>query len=109
MLEKLTKLFLLAVAAVLVVAVTSVDPLAEPVRAHHKAGHGGGGDGGGGDTNTDIVVDTTITDGNVLSSDGLGVYIDGILTRICIKQSSRREWDRRGRPVAASLNWRRER
>ena len=77
MLEKLTKLFLLAVAAVLVIAVTAVNPLAEPVRAHHKAGHGGGGNDGG-DTNTNIDVDTTITDGNVLSSDSGGVYLDGV-------------------------------
>ena len=47
-LEKLTKLFLLAVAAVLVISVIAVDPLAEPVRAHHKPGHGVGGSGGGG-------------------------------------------------------------
>ena len=75
MLEKLTKLFLLAVAAVLVIAVTAVDPLAEPVRAHHKAGHGGGGDDGGNLSGIaranfeQCLVDCTSLDDTVIQSD----------------------------------------
>ena len=75
MLEKLTKLFLLAVAAVLVIAVTAVDPLAEPVRAHHKAGHGGGGDDGGNLSGIaranfeQCLVDCTSSDDTVIQSD----------------------------------------
>ena len=71
MLDKLSKLFLLAVATVLVTAVLTTGP-SDPVWAKKKDS----GDGG----TTSIDVDTFIRDGNVLKSDGVdgGRYVDGV-------------------------------